>query len=142
MKKITIIGQLAAKFGRVILNNAAIRSMMCRKEAEDADTVLIMEHWTARKGWTEDLSLEEVAEKLGLSKEDLSRYFRLHAGKNFLQWRRAIRIEEAKRQLLENKNIPTAFIGESVGIPDKSNFRRQFKRETGYTPAEWRRLKH
>ena len=59
-------------------------------------------------------------------------------GKNFLQWRKEIRIDEAKRLLVKDKTIPTAIIGEEVGISDKSNFKRQFREITGCTPAQWR----
>lgn len=72
---------------------------------------------------------------------ELSLFFRIQTGKNFLKWRKERRIEEAKKLLLEDRDIPTLIIGEAVGICDKSNFRRQFKEITGFTPAEWR-LKH
>ena len=142
MKKITIIGHLTAKIGRVILNNAAVKSLQSKRQNKESELLARTEKWISAKGWQEDLSMSGVAAKLGTDTDNLSVLFRERFGIRFLEWRRKVRIEEAKRLLLEDKTIPTAVIGEAVGIPDRSNFRRQFKMVTGYTPAEWRRLKH
>ena len=132
MKKISILRQLSA-----IITNA-----LGRKEVIDADTRRIMAQWLAEKGWNQKLNFDEVSAKLGLRKDQISLFVHHYYGQNFLSWRRKLRIEEAKRLLLEDKSIPAALVGEAVGITDKSNFRRQFKELTGCTPVEWRELKH
>ncbi|MBO4475731.1 MAG: helix-turn-helix transcriptional regulator [Bacteroidales bacterium] len=101
-------------------------------------TAAIIRKWIAEMGWAEDATLQEVADSLGLYKEDFSMYFRRTYHQNFLQWRKVIRIDEAKRILVKDKTIPTAIVGEEVGICDKSNFKRQFRDLTGCTPAQWR----
>jgi len=101
-------------------------------------TTAKIEKWIAGCGWTEDTTLGGVAESLGIDKEDLSLYFRRKYRKSFLHWRKEMRIDEAKRLLLIEETIPTALIGEAVGIYDKSNFKRQFRDITGLTPAQWR----
>ena len=98
----------------------------------------LIEHWIADKGWAEDASLGEIASSLGIDKEDFSLYFRRKFLKSFLRWRKEVRITEAKHLLVKFINTPTALIGEAVGIYDKSNFKRQFRELTGYTPAQWR----
>lgn len=115
--------------------------MNVHKDAVDPHTAVRIDRWTKEKGWTEDLCQEDVARKLNVRSEQLGLYFRTRTGKSFLRWRRELRVEEAKRLLMENRDMPTALVGEAVGIPDKSNFRRQFKEITGYTPAQWRHLK-
>lgn len=142
MKKNTIFGQVVAFLGRLILRYAAAASLGSRKETREMQTIATIDEWIQNKGWTEDKSMEETAEELAMSREQLSRYFLLRFGLSFIRWRREIRVEEAKRILRDNKTIPTALVGEAVGISDKSNFRRQFKEITGYTPAEWRRLEN
>lgn len=97
--------------------------------------------WIEEKRWLEDASMQEVADRIGISRNSLSNYFILNTGKPFLRWRKEMRIEEAKKLLLKEKDLPTGIIGEAVGINDKSNFKRQFREVTGYTPAQWR-LKH
>ncbi|MBO7603385.1 MAG: helix-turn-helix transcriptional regulator [Bacteroidales bacterium] len=134
LKLITKIGQLVARH--------AIPSILSNKKSVlKADTILKLDKWIREKRWAEDLTMQEIADDLQISREDLSLFFRIQTGKNFLKWRKERRIEEAKKLLLEDRDIPTLIIGEAVGICDKSNFRRQFKEITGCTPAEWR-LKH
>ena len=94
--------------------------------------------WIKDRLWAEDATLSEVAASLGIDKDILSKYFRRNYGKCFLQWRKETRINEAKLLLLKDRDMPTALIGEQVGISDKSNFKRQFRDLTGYTPAQWR----
>jgi len=50
-----------------------------------------------------------------------------------------VRIEEAK-QILETTDFNVETIGEEVGYEDPASFRRLFKRKSGLTPAEYRRL--
>ncbi|MBR4827174.1 MAG: helix-turn-helix transcriptional regulator [Bacteroidales bacterium] len=102
---------------------------------------LIIEKWIHEKHWAEDLTAQEIADELGFRKEEFCSYFRRVHGKTFLQWRKEMRINEAKRLLLKDKTIPTAIIGEAVGINDRSNFKRWFRELAGCTPAQWR-LKH
>ena len=47
---------------------------------------------------------------------------------------------EEARQLLETTDSPVAEIGEAVGYVDTPSFRRVFKRKTGLTPAEHRKM--
>ena len=100
-----------------------------------------IEHWIEGKYWLRDSSLQQAADEAGVGRKQMSRYFRIMLGKSFPQWRTEARINEAKLLLINNMEIPTAIVGEAVGISDKSNFRCLFKRVTGMTPAQWR-LKH
>ncbi len=131
MIKIKLLARLA---GRV---RTADGSLYVHKAQE----TLRIENWIAGKGWLHDASLQQAADEAQVSKEHMSRYFPKTFGKNFLQWRKEARITEAKVLLVKKKDIPTAIIGEAVGINDKSDFRRQFRQLTGMTPAQWR-LKH
>ena len=142
MKKNRILRQTAAFFGRVSIAISSALSQQAPKDLVDNATAKKIDLWIKAKGWAEDLSQEEVARMMKLSSEKLGHYFRSRTGMSFLRWRRKLRIEEASRLLLEDTTMPTALVGEAVGISDKSNFRRQFKEITGYTPAEWRRLEH
>ena len=142
MKKNSIIGLLAAKLGRIVLNNALVRTLARRSESIDAALTLKIERWIKEKKWKEDIRMEQVAEDLDVSHYALSSYFRFYVGKPFLKWRMEVRIEEAARILLEHPDIPASVTGVMVGIPDRSNFRRQFRKIKGCSPTEWRKLKH
>ena len=65
-------------------------------------------------------------------------YFTTRKGMDFKTWRTELRVEEAKRLLLENKELSINVIGEISGFSDRSNFHRQFVRLVGCTPREWR----
>lgn len=100
----------------------------------------ILDEWVAQKGFCEsDMPLEAVAEQLGVRRETLSSFCIRNYGAAFLSWRKRLRIEEAKRIMLEDKNLSFSIVGEMVGIPDRSNFRKQFIDETGMTPNEWKK---
>lgn len=102
---------------------------------------LKIERWIEDKRWLQDSSLQQAADDAGVSKKQMSSYFRIVFGKSFPQWRTEARIGEAKYLLLKDKDTPAAIIGEAVGISDKSNFRCLFRKVTGMTPLQWR-LKH
>ena len=129
-----IYWKIIAKIGQLVARHALPASLKDKKSVLDTDTILKLDKWIREKRWAEDLTMQDIADELSL-------FFRIQTGKNFLKWRKERRIEEAKKLLLEDRDIPTLIIGEAVGICDKSNFRRQFKEITGCTPAEWR-LKH
>ena len=108
-------------------------------EAEIRKLERSIDKWVKQKKFSEyDKSREEVARELGTSKEFLHLYFTTYKGVDFKSWRTELRVNEAKRLLLENKEMSTNLIGEIAGFSDRSNFHRQFVRIVGCTPKQWR----
>ena len=108
-------------------------------EAEFKKLESALEKWVEEKRYTEyDKSREEIARELNTSKEILHHYFVSRLGMDFKTWRTALRINEAKRLLLENKDASTNIIAEVSGFSDRSNFHRQFVRIVGCSPKQWR----
>jgi AraC-like DNA-binding protein len=98
-----------------------------------------LETWVKQKKYSEyDRSREEVAKSLGVTREFLHMYFTMYRNMDFKTWRTELRVEEAKRLLLENKELSTNVIGEIAGFSDRSNFHRQFVKIVGCTPKQWR----
>lgn len=87
----------------------------------------------------EAIGLEEIAETLSLSGAYLSRLFKRETGSKFSEYLQKRRIAEAKR-LLKETNDKVYTIAASVGYPDQHYFSELFKRHTGFTPLEYRRL--
>lgn len=141
MKKNTLFLKLIAKIERMMLRYSMPNQAKGNKPTLDTDVLLRIDRWAIDNKWAEDKTMAEVADELKVKRQELSLFFRVKYGQSFRQWRKTRRIEEAKKMLLEKKDIPASVIGEAVGIEDKSNFRRQFKEITGCTPTEWR-LKH
>ena len=75
---------------------------------------------------------------MNTTREMLHLYFTTRKGVDFKSWRTELRIEEAKRLLLQNKDISTNLVGEMSGFSDRSNFHRQFVKLVGCTPKQWR----
>ncbi len=98
-----------------------------------------LETWVEEKRYCEyDRSREEIARELNTSKDVLHNYFVIVKGIDFKTWRTQLRIDEAKRLLLENRDASTNIIAETAGFSDRSNFHRQFVKIVGCSPKQWR----
>ncbi|EXX89492.1 transcriptional regulator [Paenibacillus darwinianus] len=85
-----------------------------------------------------NLSLELVAEAVGVHSVTLSRIFKQQTGMNFVRYLVRNRLRLAQKLLLNSeKNIND--IAEEVGYVDYRYFRTLFKKEFGMTPSEYRR---
>ncbi|MBA5630580.1 helix-turn-helix domain-containing protein [Moheibacter lacus] len=87
-----------------------------------------------------DLSLELVADELGINKSYLSRIINNEIGKSFTDYVNEMRVEEAKIYLAnpDFKNYTLLAIGLEAGFNSKSVFNAAFKKFTGMTPSEYR----
>jgi AraC-like DNA-binding protein len=91
------------------------------------------------KGWREPVrTLGEAADRLGTDTRTLHYYFKTRIGQDFRTWRTRLRLEDAKRMLVENPGLHPAEIGRRAGFSNRSNFARQFQAYTGLTPGQWR----
>lgn len=95
--------------------------------------------WVEDKRYCEyDKSREDIAKELHTSKEVLHLFFVTRVGVDFRTWRTELRIGEAKRMLLENRDLSTHVVGELSGFSDRANFHRQFVKIVGCSPKQWR----
>lgn len=88
---------------------------------------------------TEDVGLDELANAVGLSVSHFSRSFKVSVGVAPHRWLAERRIERAKL-LLSESGLGLTEIAQSVGFGGQSAFGAAFKRVTGLTPSEYRRL--
>lgn len=108
-------------------------------EREFAKLDKSIEEWVEKKLYCEyDKTRDQVAAELHTTKDVLNLYFSSRMGVDFRTWRTNLRIEEAKRLLLENKDASINIIAEASGFSDKSNFHRQFVKIVGCSPKQWR----
>ncbi len=91
-----------------------------------------------KEHFREDLTLEDVAQAVHFSSYYVSRLFKEELGMNFIEYLTRIRVEEAKRLLLETSQTVSE-IAASVGYQDPSYFTKVFKKIEGQTPTEFRR---
>jgi AraC-like DNA-binding protein len=84
------------------------------------------------------INIEDIALRLKIGRTTLSTFINREEGVNFNTWINTLRIEQAKKLLLENPNLPLSNISEKVGYSEQANFSRQFRQITGYAPTLWR----
>lgn len=87
--------------------------------------------------FTEELSLEEVADHVHLNSFYLSKVFKQYVGETFIDYLTSLRIRRAK-QLIEEDALSLKEICFEVGYKDPNYFSRVFKKVTGVTPSDYR----
>ena len=98
-----------------------------------------IKQWIADKKYREyDKTKEEIAIEIGTTKELLQLYFNKVIRQDFRNWRTELRINDAKKMLLEDRQASTNLIGEMCGFSDRSNFHTQFVKIVGCSPKRWR----
>lgn len=90
----------------------------------------------------QDLSLLELAKRLGTNKTTLSHTINMRMNRNFPTLLNEYRIGEAVRLLTDKKtgNYKMEIVGEMCGYRNRQVFHSAFKRETGLTPVQFRKL--
>lgn len=87
--------------------------------------------------YTEQLSIAEIAGKVGLNEIYFSRFFKANMGMTFLEYLNMVRLEKIYVDLL-NTNMPIKDIQEKHGFYNDKVFRRMFREIYGCTPREAR----
>jgi len=89
----------------------------------------------------EDLTLNKMAERLGVSPEHLTRTFKRDFQVSFYRYVMLLRMEEAKRLLWGPSPVTVADVAAAVGFKSLSHFSRTFQSLTGQTPSSFRQHK-
>ncbi|WP_284646057.1 helix-turn-helix domain-containing protein [Paenibacillus silviterrae] len=93
----------------------------------------IMEHYT-----DSELSLAQISDTFDMNQKTLSRIFKEEFGEKFVDYLAKVRVEQAKRLLLETSE-PVQAIAEKVGYLYPMSFIRVFKKVEGTTPGDYRK---
>lgn len=95
-------------------------------------------HTYVMKNFREKISLDDVAAIANMSPSSFSRYFKVHANKTFSGFLTEIRIGYSCK-LLTNQKMSVSQVCYDSGFNTLSNFNRQFKEVTHYSPLEYRK---
>jgi AraC-like DNA-binding protein/ligand-binding sensor protein len=87
--------------------------------------------------YNEQLTLDQVASKIGISVSRVAHLVKQHTGKTVWQHLMKVRIAKA-RQLLESTDDQCSQIALATGFCDQSYFTKHFRRLTGTTPVKYR----
>ncbi|HTL10821.1 MAG TPA: AraC family transcriptional regulator, partial [Chitinophagaceae bacterium] len=85
--------------------------------------------------YTRAIALEEVAALVHLTVPSFCRYFKKHTAKTYIQFLNEVRVNEARKQLLDKKMSGIAAVAYQSGFNNVVNFNRVFKSVTGRSPS-------
>jgi transcriptional regulator GlxA family with amidase domain len=96
-----------------------------------------IQRWAANNP-AENLSVPQMARRMGISARHFARLFRTEIGVTPAAWVESVRITAA-RQLLETGTDAPKQVAARCGFADADTLRRAFMRQIGVTPAEYRK---
>ena len=98
-----------------------------------------IELWVAARHYTNpNVTITSALEAMDISATALNLYLEQNTTvANYRQWLPHLRIEEAKRVMLEHPEYTLDAVAEACGYANKSNLSRSFKAHEGITPAAW-----
>ena len=111
---------------------------LVRRQPHADSVVRRAEIWLSQN-FKETNAVAAVVEISGVPERSLKRRFRTATGSTLIGYVQNLRIEEAKR-LLETGNASIEDAAPAVGYENPAFFRRLFKRCTGLTPGQYRRM--
>ncbi len=91
----------------------------------------IMEHYQR------DITLEEVAAAAYMTPQAFCRYFKKHTQSTFISFLNQVRINEARKKLLDGSYGSISSVAYDCGFNSITNFNRVFKTTTGKSPREY-----
>lgn len=89
--------------------------------------------------YTDEISLEYLADQIGFSKFHFSRLFKQYTNYNFSDYL-CLRRVQAAEQLLEDPAYSITEVALNSGFSSISTFNRIFKQKKGITPSEYRKI--
>ncbi|MBS4179370.1 helix-turn-helix domain-containing protein [Lederbergia citrea] len=110
-----------------------------RKFVGGQQVIYKLKEWIKQNFSDPDLTLYKIAEGVGFPEKMVPSIFKEHVGVNISDYIEDVRITFAKSKLIQtNESIED--IAEQSGYNSAHSFRRAFKRNTGSTPSEFRKM--
>lgn len=132
-------GSAKEMFGMLALLQREYLEGLIEQHENDAVRPVRQAKQYIQKHFSEQISLEEVSDVVGLNAAYFSVLFKKSEGEGFAKYLINLRIEEAKR-LLRESNDSVAEICRKVGYNDLKHFTHTFEKNTGIKPATYRKL--
>jgi AraC-like DNA-binding protein len=124
--------------------NFKTKNKIFQKNEEESNEVLTLKmYMTNEKPYIEgELTASQLAEKINISRHQLSQILNNQLGQNFYDFINEYRVEEFKSRLKlsENNNLTLLGIAYDSGFNSKTTFNTIFKKVTGLTPSQYKKI--
>lgn len=131
-----VLEQINARFYEAFQQVAS--RLADKKSSRHQDTIDKTLALIEREYTNPDLTIDMIAEELGLSTKYLSRLFKQMTGKTMMESVNALRLGKAQ-ELLRTTADPVVDIAIATGYTSGSYFHKIFKKECGVTPTDFRK---
>ena len=135
-ERLTQQSLLVDVFSELLVRYGDINIQLLQPGKEQRTVRLIQEY--LHEHFSANISLEQLVELTNLNRSYLIRVFRKAVGMPPYTYLNQIRVEKAKQFLAQGMAVADVAI--AVGMSDQSHLTRHFKRITGTTPGQYRRM--
>lgn len=110
-----------------------------KRLAKEARLEKRINEWKEEKLYlTDQITINDIAERLGTDRRYLSRFINEHYGINFSRWISVMRIDEAKRLMEKEPDEGLEWVALQTGFSSLSYFSKVFSQVVGVSPKKWR----
>lgn len=110
-----------------------------KRLAKEAKLEQRINEWKEEKLYlTDQITINDIAERLGTDRRYLSRFINEHYGINFSRWISEMRIDEAKRLMEQKPDEGLEWVALQTGFSSLSYFSKVFSQVVGVSPKKWR----
>ena len=113
-----------------------------RRSAKHADLISEINRQIETGFSNPDCSMEGIAQAVSMSATHMGRLYKRYTMKSIPESILAVRMENARRLLKEEKRISVAEVARRSGFSSSSYFSKAFRKEHGMTPGEFRNHIH
>lgn len=97
-----------------------------------------IKEWIDKEGYTVGgLNIADVARSTATNRTYLSAYINTHYQMTFREWVNMLRLDYAKRLMIDNPELPVTEVARLAGYLSLSYFTKTFKDAEGVTPGKW-----
>lgn len=124
-----------------LINRLVDQSIASVMRKKTSDVLMLSAKDYIERNLSSDLSIDMLADYLGISGSYFSLLFKQHFGDTFVEYVTKQRMEMAKSLLaLSDKSVTS--VGQMVGYGERRYFTRVFSKYTGMLPSEYREKAH
>ncbi|NLO98548.1 MAG: response regulator [Peptococcaceae bacterium] len=109
-------------------------------ELTDEEKLMSLIENYLEKNITKNLSVNKICKHFRISQPKMNRIVRKYKNMSFVAYFTLLKIEQAKKILIEQPKMPINTLAYTLGFSDNLYFSKVFKKMTSYTPTQYREL--